>query len=105
MLGTGASQAPLTCNGVVLRRAESGGLNHRVSSGIRKRSAAEVCVQHYAGGVDYAAHTTRFLQMMQGAQSRFCFSQQLSFESIIADPSRRVGDEFLAQIGSYAARQ
>src|ERR1051325_2117792 len=43
--------------------------------------------------------------MMQGVQSRFCFSQQLSFESIIADPPRRVGDEFLAQSGGHAARQ
>src|ERR1051325_386926 len=43
--------------------------------------------------------------MMQGVQSRFCFSQQLSIESIIADPPRRVGDEFLAQSGGHAARQ
>src|SRR5438067_6729323 len=42
---------------------------------------------------------------MQRAQSQLCFGKQPSFESIVANPSRRVGDEFLAKIGGHAARQ
>src|SRR5688572_21759353 len=75
-LDSRASFTARTTRYVVLERAKTTGLDHRLARSGRQRRTAQVCVQQHTGRVDYSRDACLTLDLRSFAEPYDCFRKQ-----------------------------